>query len=156
VQTGAKVLIGGFIINGSESKQILVRALGPTLGQPPFNLSGVLTDPTVALYQGATQLDANDNWADMHQSEISATGKAPPNAAESAILQTLNRGAYTAILSGKNATTGIGLVEVYDLTPDSNSILANISTRGFVETGSNVMIGGFIVQNGIQKVIVRG
>jgi hypothetical protein len=156
VQTGAKVLIGGFIINGSQSKSILVRALGPTLAQPPFNLSGVLADPTLALYQGATQLAANDNWADTQQSEISATGKAPPNAAESAILQPLAPNAYTAILSGKNATTGIGLVEVYDLTPDSNSTLANISTRGFVETGSNLMIGGFIVQNGIQKVIVRG
>jgi len=156
VQTGAKVLIGGFIINGSESKSILVRALGPTLAQPPFNLSGVLTDPTLALSQGGAQLDANDNWADTHQSDINATGKAPPNAAESAILRTLVPDAYTAILSGKNATTGVGLVEVYDLTPDSNSSLANISTRGFVETGSSVMIGGFIVQNGIQKIIVRG
>ena len=156
VQTGAKVLIGGFIINGSESKSILVRALGPTLAQPPFNLSGVLSDPTVALFQGATQLAANDNWADTQQSAINATGKAPPNAAESAILRTLAPEAYTAILSGKNATTGVGLVEVYDLTPDSDSTLANISTRGFVETGSSVMIGGFIVQNGIQKVIVRG
>lgn len=156
VQTGAKVLIGGFIINGLQSKLILVRALGSTLGQPPFNLSGVLGDPTLALYQGGTQLAANDNWADTQQSEINATGKAPPNASESAILQTLAPNAYTAILSGKNATTGVGLVEVYDLTPDSSSTLANISTRGFVETGSSVMIGGFIVQNGIQKVIVRG
>jgi hypothetical protein len=155
VQTGAKVLIGGFIINGSQSKSILVRALGPTLAQPPFSLSGVLGDPTLALYQGATQLATNDNWADTQQSEINATGKAPPNAAESAILQPLAPDAYTAILSGKNATTGVGLVEVYDLTPDSNSTLANISTRGFVETGSNLMIGGFIVKNGIQKVIVR-
>ena len=156
VQTGAKVLIGGFIIDGLESKSILVRALGPTLGQPPFNLSGVLGDPTLALYQGGTQLAANDNWADTQESEINATGKAPPNVAESAILQPLAPSAYTAILSGKNATTGVGLVEVYDLAPDSNSTLANISTRGFVETGSSVMIGGFIVQNGIQKVIVRG
>ena len=156
VQTGAKVLIGGFIINGSQSKSILVRGLGPTLAQPPFNLSGTLADPTLALYQGGTQLAANDNWADTQQSEINATGKAPPNAAESAILRTLVPEAYTAILSGKNATTGVGLVEVYDLTPDSNSTLANISTGGFVETGSNVMIGGFIVANGIQKVIVRG
>ena len=156
VQTGAKVLIGGFIIDGLESKSILVRALGPTLGQPPFNLSGVLGDPTLALFQGGTQLAPNDNWADTQQSEINATGKAPPNAAESAILQSLAPGAYTAILSGKNATAGVGLVEVYDLAPDSNSNLVNISTRGFVETGSSVMIGGFIVQNGIQKVIVRG
>jgi hypothetical protein len=156
VQTGAKVLIGGFIIDGAESKSILVRALGPTLAQPPFNLSGVLGDPTLSLFQGATQLAFNDNWADTQQSDINATGKAPPNAAESAILQTLAPNAYTAILSGKNATTGVGLVEVYDLTPDSNSTLANISTRGFVETGGSVMIGGFIVQNGIQKVIVRG
>jgi hypothetical protein len=107
---GAKVLIGGFIINGSQSKSILVRALGPTLAQAPFNLSGVLGDPTLALYQGATQLAANDNWAETQQSEINATGKAPPNAAESAILQPLAPNAYTAILSGKNATTGIGLV----------------------------------------------
>ena len=97
VQTGAKVLIGGFIIDGLESKSILVRALGPTLGQPPFNLSGVLGDPTLALYQGGNQLAPNDNWADTQQSEINATGKAPPNAAESAILQPLAPGAYTAI-----------------------------------------------------------
>src|SRR5713101_53379 len=98
----------------------------------------------------------NDNWRDTQESEIEATGLAPTDNRESAIVMTLDSDSnYTAILRGTNDTTGVGLVEVYDLDQAANSKLANISTRGFVDTGDNVMIGGFISGNGVAKVIVR-
>src|SRR6266446_1981540 len=153
VGTGNNVLIGGFIITGSSNKQVLLRALGPTLSQ--FGVTGVLADPTLELHNGAgALLTSNDNWKDTQQSAITATGKAPPNALESAILSTLAPGNYTAIVRGKNNTTGVALVEAYDLDQATSTTLTNISTRGFVDTGNNVMIGGFISGNGI-KVIVR-
>jgi hypothetical protein len=154
VGTGNNVLIGGFIITGSSNKQVLLRALGPTLSQ--FGVTGVLADPTLELHNGSGALLAsNDNWKDTQQSAIMATGKAPPNDLESAILSTLAPGNYTAIVRGKNNTTGIGLVEVYDLDQAVDTTLTNISTRGFVNTNQNVMIGGFISGNGAVNVIVR-
>ena len=98
-------------------------------------------------------LASNDNWRDTQQAEIQATGAAPTNTLESAIVRTLNPGSYTAILRGKNAGTGIGLVEIYDLSPTANSTLANLSTRGLVGTGENVMIAGFIVGNGDKPIL---
>ncbi len=154
VLTGNSVLIGGFIVTGSGNKEVLVRGLGPTLSQ--FGVTGVLADPTLELHNGAGALIAsNDNWKDTQQAAIMATGLAPPNNLESAILQTLAPGNYTAILRGKNNTTGVGLVEVYDIDKAFDTTLSNISTRGFVDTNQNVMIGGFISGNGIVKVIVR-
>lgn len=154
VLTGDKVLIGGFIINGTDPKSILVRGLGPTLQS--FGVSNYVHDPTLSLTAlNGTNIATNDNWQDSQAAAISATGLAPPSDAESAILQTLVPGKYTAILAGKNNTTGVGLVEVYDRSPNSNSALANISTRGFVDIGSSVMIGGFITDNGIRKLIIR-
>jgi len=97
----------------------------------------------------------NDNWKDTQQAEIMATGLQPPNDLEAAIRKSLPAGNYTAIVSGKNNTTGVALVEAYDIDKKINPTLTNISTRGFVETGSNVMIGGCISGNGIVKVIVR-
>ena len=153
VLTGNNVLIGGFIVTGASNKQVLLRALGPTLSQ--FGVTGVLADPTLELHNGAGALLAsNDNWKDTQQAAIMATGKAPPNALESAILTSLAPGNYTAIVRGKNNTTGVALVEAYDLDQATSTTLTNISTRGFVDTGNNVMIGGFISGNGI-KVIVR-
>ena len=100
---------------------------------------------------------SNDNWKDTQQSAINATGLAPPNDKESAILSNgLAAGNYTAIVRGKNNTTGIGLVEAYDLDEVPATTLSNISTRGFVDTDQNVMIGGFISGNGIVPVVVRG
>jgi hypothetical protein len=126
------------------------------LAQPPFNLPGVLADPTLELHDGAgTLLTSNDNWKDTQEADIMATGKAPPNDLESAILSTLAPGNYTAIVRGKNHTTGVALVEAYDIDQTTNPTLSNISTRGFVETGNNVMIGGFISGNGAVRVIVR-
>ena len=90
---------------------------------------------------------SNDNWKDTQEAEIEATGLAPDDDLESAIVATLpaDNSAYTAILRGSNQTTGVGLVEVYDLTQGPVAWLANVSTRGFVDTDNNVMIGGIIV-----------
>jgi hypothetical protein len=135
--------------------------MGPSLAA--YGVNGVLADPTLQLFQGSTAIAANDNWKTKsdgtnQQSQVQATGLAPKNDAESALVTTLNPGSYTAILSGKNSTTGIGLIEVYDLAPAVASKLTNISTRGFVSTGNNVMIGGVIVgagSGGGSQVVVR-
>ncbi len=113
VQIGTNVMIAGFIV-GDQTTQVIVRALGPTLTQ--FGVSGALADPTLDLRNSQGDLIlANDNWKDTQQADITATGKAPPNDAESAILATLTPGNYTAIVRGLNNTTGVGLVEVYNL-----------------------------------------
>ena len=142
VETGDNVLIGGFIITGTQSKKVLLRAIGPSLP-----LTGVLTDPSLELHDGSgTLLTSNDNWKDApNQQEIIDSTIPPPNDLESAILMSLDPGPYTAIVSGVGNTTGIGLVEAYDLESTADSVLANISTRGLVQTGDNVMIGGFII-----------
>jgi sugar lactone lactonase YvrE len=157
VQTGSGVTIGGFIVNGTDSKTVVLRGLGPTLMQ--FGVTGFLADPTLQLFDGGgNPLWFNDNWKDTQQAAIQATGKAPPNDLESAILQILQPGNYTAILAGKNNTTGIGLVEVYDIATGVFAELANVSTRGFVGTGQAVMIGGFVSGggNGSTEILVRG
>src|SRR5438874_11041470 len=155
VMTGDNVLIGGFIIGGPDNKKVVLRAIGPSLSNPPFNLSGVLADPTIELHDDTGAIIAtNDNWKDTQQADIAATRLAPTNDFESAILQTLAPGAYTAIVRGKNGGTGVGLVEVYDADPSVNAELTNISTRGFVGTGDNVMIGGFIVGGGGSATVV--
>jgi hypothetical protein len=154
VLTGNDVLIGGFIVSGDSNKQVLLRALGPTLTQ--FGVTGVLADPTLDLRDGTGgPIASNDDWKDTQQAAINGTGLAPPNDLESAILHTFTPGNYTAIVRGKNNTTGVGLVEAYDIDKAPGTTLTNISTRGFVDTGNNVMIGGFISGNGIVKVIVR-
>jgi len=143
VQTGANVGIGGFIISGSESKQVLIRGLGPSLGVS--GVQGVLADPVLELHESNGTVVTNDNWKESQQNEIMATGLAPTNDAESAIIATLPAGAYTAVLSGQGGGTGIGLVEVYGLGFATDAELANVSTRGFVGTGDNVLIGGVII-----------
>jgi hypothetical protein len=145
VQGGDSALIGGFILTGNDSKQVIIRALGPSLGAN--GMPGALSDPTLDLYDASGQLIAsNDNWEDSHQAQIAATGIAPSDPLESVVLTTLTgNSSYTAVVRGKDGSTGVGLVEVYDLGMGANSKLANISTRGFVDTGDNVMIGGFIV-----------
>lgn len=142
VQTGENVLIAGFIITGTEPKKVIIRGIGPSLSSF-FN--GVLPNPTLELFQGNTLLQSNDDWKTSQKAEIVATGIAPANDLESAIVRTLAPGAYTAVLRGSGNSAGIGVVEAYDLNQTANSRLANIATRGFVETGNNVMIGGFII-----------
>jgi hypothetical protein len=141
VRTVDQVLIGGFIVTGNDPKPVIVRALGPSTG-----VTGSLADPVLELHDSdETVIASNDNWKSDQESAILSTGVAPTNELESAIVETLAPGAYTAIVSGKNGATGVGLVEVYDLDLTVDSKLANISTRGFVGTGDNVLIGGFIV-----------
>lgn len=141
VQTGENVLIGGVIVTGTDPKKVILRAIGPSLSQ---FFAGALADPKLQLYQGGTLLAENDNWKDSQQAEIEASTIPPTNDLESAIVRTLAPGLYTAVMSGKNGGTGIGVVEAYDLDPAANSKLANISSRGFVDSGDNVMIGGLI------------
>jgi sugar lactone lactonase YvrE len=159
VQTGNNVLIGGFIITGNDPKQILLRALGPSLLNADPPVPGALADPILELHgSDNSEITSNDNWKDTQQTEIEATHAAPSNDLESAILITLDPGQYTAIVRGKNDTSGIGLVEAFDLSHDSDSDVADISTRGFVETGDDVMIGGFILGEGSEglQILVRG
>jgi hypothetical protein len=158
VETGDNVLIGGFIVTGTQSKKVIVRAIGPSL--TGAGVPGALANPTLELH-GPTGLliASNDNWMDAtNRQEIIDSTLAPTNDLESAILTTLpaNNAAYTAIVRGVNDSTGVGLVEAYDLDRTVNSKLANISTRGLVQTGNNVMIGGFIMMGNTPKqVIVR-
>lgn len=157
VQTGDNALIGGLIITGNDPKKVILRAIGPSLTQA--GVVGALADPVLELHGSAGALiTSNDNWKETQQSEIEATGVPPLNDLESAIVATLDPGSYTAIVNGKNETTGVGLVEGYDLDQPADAQLANISTRGFVETESNVMIGGFILGNGsgTANVLIRG
>jgi len=152
VLTGDKVLIGGFIITGTEPKTVIVRGIGPSLP-----VAGALADPVIEVHGSAGELLAtNDNWNDAAtRQQIADTGLAPANDLESALWGVINPGAYTVVLAGKNGGTGIGLIEVYDLDRTVDSELANLSTRGFVDTGDNVMIGGLIVGGGAPTGAVR-
>jgi uncharacterized protein GlcG (DUF336 family) len=156
VGTGDNQLIGGFIVTGTQPKKIIVRAIGPSLGQSGLGM--LLADPTLELHDQTGALIAmNDNWSDTQQAEIEATGIPPADQLESAIVRTLAPGAYTAIVAGRDGATGTAVVEAYDLSQTSNSTLANISTRGAVGPASEVMIGGFIIfgNGGSTRVLVR-
>jgi hypothetical protein len=156
VSGGDGVLIGGFVITGTDAKTVVLRALGPSLSS--FSVPNVLSDPVLRLFNSSHALIAtNDNWqSDPHNADIQKNGLAPGNVLESATFQTLAPGAYTVIVSGKDSATGIGLVELYDLSPLSNSQLKNMSTRGSVGTGDDVLISGFTIGDvGNTTVIVR-
>jgi hypothetical protein len=166
VQTGDNVEIGGFIVQGAEPKKVVIRAIGPELGAPPYNVPNPLYNPTLELHDGTGALIAsNDNWGTTiiggiitsdQVTDIVNSGYAPGDVRESAMIVTLPPGNYTAIVRGVANMTGVALVEVYDLSPAPDSTLGNISTRSFVQTGDNVMIGGVIVQGTQPKrVIVR-
>ena len=166
VLTGDNVAIAGFIVGGTGTKNVLIRGIGPSL--TPLGVPGVLADPVLALHTNNTQgadviIATNDNWkinaqnGESQQAAIAATGIPPAKDAEAAILANLNPGSYTAVLSGKNNSTGNSLVEVYDLNGGS-ALLSNVSTRGFVGTGDQVMIGGLILgpaASGKATVVVR-
>jgi outer membrane protein assembly factor BamB len=159
ILTGANVGIGGFIITGTGPKHLLLRAIGPSL--TGSGVPNALADPVLELHgPGAFVTVTSDNWRDDPAQEtlIIASGIAPTNDLESAIDAILNPGTYTAIVSGKDNTTGVGLVEVYDLSPAAPAKLANISTRAFVGSGSDVVIAGFILggNNGNDRIAVRG
>jgi len=157
VFTGQRILIAGFIIEGSENKTLLLRGIGPSLAS--FGVSAPLADPTLSLldHTGAL-IAANDDWKATQQAQIQATGLAPPNDLEAAILVTLSPGAYTVLLQGKAMTTGIALAEVYDVDPNVNARATNVSARAFVGTGNDVLIGGTIIggnPGSLQRVLVR-
>jgi hypothetical protein len=158
-------MIGGFIVQGPETKRVIIRAIGPELTR--YGVPNAMSNPTLELHDATGALIAsNDNWQTTiiggiitgdQRGDIRGSGHAPRDGRESAIIAELRSGNYTAIVRGVNDTTGVALVEAYDLSPEANSTLGNISTRSFVQTGDNVLIGGFIVQGTQPKrVIVRG
>jgi hypothetical protein len=165
VLTGDNVLIGGFIVTGTQPKKVIVRAIGPSLkanGQP---FPGAMQDPTLELHDQSTLIATNDDWKNndqnhqSQQAEIEATGIPPTDDRESALVRTLNPGNYTVVLRGVNNTTGVAVVEAYDLDSAAKSQLANISSRGLVQTGDNVMIGGFVAgpeTAASTRVVIRG
>ena len=146
VGTGEDVLIGGLIVSGSTAKQVILRAIGPSLAA--FGLSGVLQDPMLELHDNTGALIfSNDNWRETQEAAIEATGLQPNDDREAAIVATLDPGAYTAILQGTNNTIGTALVEAYDLDPTPEAQFANISTRGPVGTDDAALIGGLIISS---------
>ena len=177
-QIGSNVVIGGFVIDGNVPKTILIRGRGPSMSGAPFFVPGALTNPSLRLFSGQTVIAQNDNWQDASSctgfvcggpGQITAIGldpcrshpgqATPPQgcALESAILITLGPGAYTVHLSGADGGSGIGLVEVFDADDVTDSQLVNMSTRGPVHTGANVMIGGFVIEGNAPKtVMLRG
>jgi hypothetical protein len=179
VLTANNVMIGGFTIEGSAAKTVLIRARGPSMSGAPFLVPGTLVNPFLQIFSGATLIAQNNDWPTTDPvcpsmgftcggpSEISATGldpcranpgqsTSPPGCTqESAVLITLPPGAYTAIESGVGGTTGIGLIEVFEVDGGASpSKLSNISTRARVETGDNVMIGGFIIEGSSPKTVL--
>jgi hypothetical protein len=159
VQAGENVGIGGFIITGTAPKHLLLRAIGPSLGQ--FGVPNPLPDPVMELHgPGAFITITNDNWRDdpVQAAAILATGIAPSNNLESAIDATLNPGAYTAVVRGKNNASGVGLVEMYDLNQQAAAKLGNISTRALVSTGTDIVIAGVTLgsHSDGDRIVVRG
>lgn len=156
VLNDAAVLIGGFVVPGSvNQKTVLIRALGPSLALT--GIENVLNDPVLELHDPNGFVTVNDNWKDTQESEIEATGIAPVDDAESAILATIAPGAYTAIVRAKDGGTGIGMIEVYDLDQSTSfgPSLINMSSRGSTGTGDNVMIAGVIVGEGNAGILIR-
>jgi len=154
VQGGENVLIGGFIITEAAGKSVVIRGIGPSLAS--FGVQGALQDPVLELHYPSGLVLTNDNWKDTQASQIQGTGLAPTDEREAAFTYNLAPGNYTIVLKGKNNSAGIGLIEVYDIDRSSGK-LANISTRGFVGSGDNVMIGGFILGgvNGAARIMIR-
>ena len=151
-------MIAGFIITGNVPKKVAIRGMGPVLGN--FGITNFLADPFLELRSSSgALLQSNDDWKDSQQAEIQSIGLAPGDNREAVIVTTLTPGSYTALLTGKGGTSGVGLVEVYDVNPGVDSQLSNISTRGFVQGGNNVLIAGFILgggNTGNDRVAIRG
>jgi hypothetical protein len=164
VQTGSNIGIAGFIIT-EQSQTVVIRGLGPTLSQ--FGVDGALSDPVLLLFDQTGQMIAsNDDWVTTvvdgtiitgdQVEEIQNSGFAPSSSVlESVIIATLPPGNYTAQLQGYNNATGVALVEVNGLPPNSSTNLSNLSTRALVLTGDDVMIGGFIIAGQSQRVVIR-
>ena len=151
-------MIGGFIVTGNDPKRVIIRGIGPSLTN--FGVNDVVTDPLLKLFgPNGSVIAINDNWQETQQPEVEATGIAPSDLRESSIVATLVPSAYTATVGAANGDSGVGLVEIYDLNSGAPAKLANISTRGSVQTAENVMIGGFSLGGSSTnpvKVVVRG
>jgi hypothetical protein len=165
VGTDENVLIEGFIVQGpaGSTKKIMVRAIGPSLAQ--FGIADALANPTLEIHdQNNATVATNNDWKTTQLgglitgdqfAEINASGLAPGNDLESAIIANLAPGSYTAIVRGAGNTVGTGVVDAFDLDAGSAARLANIATRGLIQPGDKLMIAGFIVQNGSIKTVVR-
>jgi hypothetical protein len=156
--SGSDVLIGGFIIAGQAKKKVVVRGLGPSLKINGTPIPGTLPDPVIELHRsdGAVAA-ANNDWKDKQQTEIQGSGLAPADDREATIIASLDPGNYTVVLSGRNNSTGIGLVEAYDVDRTSSTRLLNLSARGRVQTRDDVMIAGVILGGAdYSRVIFRG
>ena len=146
VDVGDKVMIAGFIIRGNVAKPVVLRGMGPSLVSSGLPAASLLQDPVIELHgSNGALITSNDNWKDTQKAQIEGTIYEPTDDREAVILATLPPAAYTVILKGVGGTSGIGIVEVYDNNAALDSDLANISTRGFVQTGNEVMIGGFVL-----------
>ena len=158
VGTGSAVLTAGFVIDGTGNKNVLIRAVGPTLGVAPFNMTGVLANPTLTVFgpNSSTLVAAqNDNWPVTVESTFASVSAFPlTTVLDSAVVVSLSPGRYTAQVSGVGNTTGLALVEVYEVGT-SNSKLINLSSRAQVATGANVMIPGIVVTSGTRRLLVR-
>jgi hypothetical protein len=159
VGTGNNVMIGGFILGGTGEKKVLLRGIGPSLAVNGTPVAGRLDDTVIELHRAdGSLITSNDDWTHSSQKdEIQATGIPPSDDRESAILTSLTPGNYTVVLRGKDGSTGIGLVEAFDLDEAAAPHILNLSTRGNVQTGDNVMIGGIITGGADEAhVIFRG
>ena len=143
VRLDDEVMIGGLVIGGSATKQVVVRARGPSMTQ--MGVPNVLADPQLQLFSGTSLLAENDNWQDYSLAEQIPVNLMPTESREAAILITLAPGPYTAIVSGVGRTQGVGIVEVFEVADTGVTRLINIATRGFVGTGDDVLIGGVII-----------
>lgn len=182
VETGIKILVGGFTIVGPSPKTVLIRARGPSMSGPPYNFAGTLTNPTMEVFSGQTLFAANDDWqsgvtqcgapaiscgtpeemqaisADPCQPNAGQTVPPPGCDRESGVIVTLPPGAYTVKVKGANGEIGKGIIEVYDVATAELSRLGGISSRGLVLTGTDILVGGFIIGGGNspKKVLIRG
>ncbi len=154
VQTGDDVLIGGFIVQGTMPKAVVLRALGPSLAKA--GVSRVMSDPVLDVRDASgALLVSNDSWTVADAPALSYLGLAPSDGDEPAVLLTLPPGAYSAVVHGKENHHGVSLFELYNLDHTQGSVV-NISTRGRVQTGDQIMIGGFILGGStVTDVIVR-
>jgi hypothetical protein len=156
VQTGDKIGIGGFIISGaSPTKKVILRAIGPSMKSGGNPVPGRLDDPVLELHasDGHT-IRANDNWRDGQPTEVQQSGLAPTDDRESAIVAPLPDGQYTAQIAGASNSTGIGLIEIYDLESSKAGELGNLAVRADVRTGDDVLINGLILGGGTPKRVV--
>lgn len=166
VGSGANAMIAGFVVGGSASKQLLVRAIGPTLST--FGLAGSIASTKLQVFSGATMISSNTGWSSTPGNALAVSNAdaqvgafaLPSGSADSALVGSFPPGNYTAMVSGAGSNTGLGLVEIYDMdlfNPFSTMKLTNVSTRGEVGSGNNVLIGGFVINGTAPKrLLIRG